>query len=178
MQSLVQVPAAAVQPVHDGMTTVCRVNVVEDAPAGAFPQPALIPVRVSPVVPELEPLVEPLAAPDVEPLAVPDVEPLAAPEPPVLLVAPDVLLAPLVFTPEVKVPLATPLVGAPEPLAPLMALPLMSEPVTPPAPLVEPLPEPLAPALAPEPLPLSVGPPLQATAVRRATHGSMWSRAF
>src|SRR5579872_6038779 len=106
MQSLVQLPAAAVQPVHEGMTTVCRVNAVESAPTGAFPQPALIPVRISPVVPELEPLAIPLTAPEAEPLAIPLaapeaeplVEPLAAPEPAVPLVAPDVLSAPLVLT--------------------------------------------------------------------------------
>src|SRR5580658_6221259 len=174
MQSLVQVPAAAVQPVHDGMTTVCRVNVVEDAPTGAFPQPALIPMRMSPVVPELEPLVAPLAAPE----AASPVAPLATPEPPVPLVAPDVLSAPLVVTPEPNIPLATPLVGTPEPPVPLATLPLVSEPVTPPAPLVEPLPEPLEPALAPLPPRLSVAPPPQATAVRRATHGDMRSQAF
>src|SRR5580698_10288776 len=171
MQSLVQVPAAAVQPVHDGMTTVCRVNVVEDAPTGAFPQPALIPVRMSPAVPELEPLVAPLAPPEAA-------SPVATPEPPVPLVAPDMLSAPLVVTPEPNVPLATPLVGTPEPPVPLVTLPLVFEPVTPPAPLVEPLPEPLEPALATETLRLSVDPPLQATAVRRATHGGMRSQAF
>ena len=175
MQSLVQVPAAAVQPVHDGMTTVCRVNVVEDAPTGAFPQPALIPMRMSPVVPELEPLVAPLAAPE----AASPVAPLAAPEPPVALVAPDMKLSmPLMVTPEPNVPLAAPLVGTPEPPVPLVTLPLVSEPVTPPTPLVEPLPEPLEPALAPEPPRSSVDPPLQATAVRRATHGGMRSQAF
>jgi hypothetical protein len=174
MQSLVQVPAAAVQPVHDGMTTVCRVNVVEDAPSGAFPQPALMPVRMSPVVPELEPLVAPLAAPE----AAPPVAPLATPEPPVPLVAPDVLSAPLRATPEPDVPLATPLVGTPEPPVPLVTLPLVSEPATPPAPLVEPLPEPLEPALPTETPRLSVDPPLQARAVRRATHGGMRSQAF
>jgi hypothetical protein len=174
MQSLVQLPAAAVQPVHDGMTTVCRVNIVEDAPTGAFPQPALIPVRMSPVAPELEPLVAPLAAPE----AASPGAPLAAPEPPVPLVAPDVLSAPLTVTPEPNAPLATPLVGMPEPPLPLVTLPLVSEPAPPPAPLVEPLPEPLEPTLAPEPPPLSVDPPLQATAVRRATHGSMRSQAF
>jgi hypothetical protein len=173
MQSLVQVPAAAVQPVHDGMTTVCRVNVVEEAPTGAFPQPALIPMRMSPVVPELEPLVAPLAASE----AASPIAPLATPEPPVPLVAPDVLSAPLMVTPE-PVPLATPLVGTPEPPTPLVTLPLVSEPVTPPAPLVEPLPKPLEPALAPEAPRLSVDPPLQATAVRRATHGGMRSQAF
>jgi hypothetical protein len=174
MQSLVQLPAAAVQPVHDGMTTVCRVNVVEDAPTGACPQPALIPVRMSPVVPELEPLVDPLPAPDPEP----PVAPLATPEPPVPLVAPDVLSAPLMLTPEPNVPLATPLVGTPEPPVPLATLPLVSEPVTPSAPLVEPLPEPLELALAPEPPRLSVDPPLQARAVKSATHGGMRSQAF
>src|SRR5580704_11500531 len=174
MQSLVQLPAAAVQPVHDGMTTVCRVNVVEDAPTGAFPQPALIPVRMSPVVPELEPLVAPLPAPEAaSPLA-----PLATPEPPVPLVAPDVLSAPLMVTPEPNVPLATPLVDTPEPPVPLVTLPPVSEPVTPPAALVEPLPEPLEPVLAPETARLSVDPPLQAPAVRSATHGSMRSQAF
>jgi hypothetical protein len=92
--------------------------------------------------------------------------------------APDVLAEPLVVGPEPKVPLATPLVGTPEPPVPLVPLPLLSEPVTPPGPLVEPVADPLKPALVPEPPPWSVDPPLQAAAVRRATHGSMRSQAF
>jgi len=179
----------AVQPAgHEGIMTVCLVNPVETAPVGAFPQPALIPVRMPPVLPELEPL----AAPEVAPLA-PDVEPLVAP-----LVAPEAP-APLALTPDGAAPLVapvppTPLVVMPEPTnVPLGTLPLLFEPVTPPAPLVltpekpvplvEPLPEPLAPAplpeaeLAPDPAPLSVG-PLQATAVKRATHGNVRSQAF
>jgi hypothetical protein len=166
---------------------VCLVNEPDTAPLRAFVQPALIPLRIPPGLPELEPLMEPEVAPLAEPLMAPEVAPLVAPEV-APLVAPEV--APEAVPLVVPVP-PTPLVFMPEPTTvPLMTLPL--EPATPPAPLVPtpevptplvvPLPEPLvlAPLLEPE---LTTGSPtvlglLQATAVKSATQGSVWSQTF
>jgi hypothetical protein len=182
MQSRPQFPAAAVQPAgHAGIVSVCLVNEVLPTVPGGFPHPALIPIRIpaSGFTP-LEPLDEPLAVPEPPaPLALtPDVAvPLAAPDvPPVPLAAPDV---PPALTPE-------------PPSVPLVALPLVLEPVPPPAalapepeptpsPLDEPLPMPptLVPLLEPElaPLPPALsGEPLQATAVKSAPHGSVRSQ--
>jgi hypothetical protein len=187
MHSRVQLPAIAVQPVHVGIVTVCLVNEPDTAPLRAFVQPALIPLRIPPGLPELEPLMEPEVAPLAEPLMAPEVAPVAAPEV-APVVAPEV--APEAVPLVVPVP-PTPLVFMPEPTTvPLMTLPL--EPATPPAPLVPtpeaptplvvPLPEPLvlAPLLEPE---LATGSPtvlglLHATAVKSATHGSVRSQTF
>jgi hypothetical protein len=152
-----------VQAAQAGIEILWFVKVLETAPMGSLPQPALfIPVR--PLAGWLPELALPVDAP--VPLAPETATPLpAAPLPPPLAATP--LVAPLAAMPDEPLPVTAPLVEplfasplpAPEPeLAPLeLTLPLM--------PLIA-IPE----ALKPEPMTVP-GVSLHAAAVTSATHG-------